>query len=82
MSNQKYEGKNLHRLESNPKEAAFAKEWANWNSASYVLEYIMGEGNKPATLSNRDILVASSVIQWLGSPVGQSFLREAQTTKP
>lgn len=82
MKEHKYEGKNLHRLDSNPKESAFAKEWINWNSASYVLEYIMGEGNKPALLSERDVLVASSVIQWLGSPVGQSFLREAQTEKP
>lgn len=37
---------------------------------------MMGNGKDPAEVSDRDREVAATVIQWLGSPVGNNFLRE------
>lgn len=58
---------------------AFAKQWMKENNPAMrytVLESIMSKNNRPALLSQRDWDVASTVIQWLGSTVGQAFLRD------
>ncbi len=36
----------------------------------------MGDGSRPGEITQRDATVAASVIQWLGSHVGQGFLAE------
>lgn len=41
-----------------------------------MLNYMMGDGKEPAEVSDRDREVVATVIQWLGSPVGNNFLRE------
>jgi hypothetical protein len=75
-------GKHQYRFKDNPLEEKFAKGWEMQNSTdlrSYgTLEYLLADDSnypKCDEVSERDRLVAATVIQWLGSPVGQSFIR-------
>ena len=80
MKTIKHEGTNQHRLNQNMLEKVFADEWREMNSREGrgygTLEYIMAEKpNYPnGEVTQRDAIVAASVVQWLGSPVGQSFI--------
>ncbi len=75
---------NKRRWPQNPLEKKFVMKWREDNkfttgsSDSHpckMLQYLMSpEQPKMEEISHRDIVVAESVIQWLGSPVGQSFL--------
>lgn len=66
-------GIHTHRLSENPMEAAFAKKWRE-NCERGQLEQILRCGDI-VSVSERDETVAATVIQWLGSPVGQSFVK-------
>ncbi len=68
-----------YRFKDNPKERAFYEAWRKENEQSSVLEYLMSthENGRRQPVSERDEHVAATVVQWLGSPVGQSFLRAA-----
>lgn len=75
----KHEGKSTHRLSSNPMEKAFHDAWLEENTnlhCGILLGQLLGEENRPAEVSDRDALVAATVIQWLGSPVGSGFLQQ------
>jgi hypothetical protein len=81
----KNKGKNQHRFGQNPVEKVYAQEWEKINDHSRgVLDLILAEKvNCPAgEVSDRDREVAATVIQWLGSPVGQDFIHKCQTTEP
>lgn len=71
-------GLHTHRFKDNPEELAFAEEWDNQNvygkTLAYLLDPEQGSGCPPKP-EKREIVVAATVIQWLGSPVGQGFLR-------
>jgi len=79
-----FQGLNAHRYEREPLEKAFALAWQDRNTGPMGrvrtnLDYLLdrdnrGEPNPP--LTERDWLVANTVIQWLGSHVGQGFIRE------
>ena len=73
-----HEGAHLYRLKHNPMEQLFHDEWKHRNDLGHALEYLMGDGNDRAAISARDEKVAATVMQWLGSPVGQSFLEEVK----
>lgn len=76
-------GLNQHRFSQNPLEEKFAKIWDNLNTDQFgkidgsgILEWILTK-NPPEPLKSvteRDRKVAATIIQWLGSPVGQGFL--------
>jgi|APSaa5957512622_1039677.scaffolds.fasta_scaffold83478_2 hypothetical protein len=74
-----------YRLASNPDEQVFADQWKKVNkNPSNLLDHLLadnpnGQCQAPAEL--RDKLVAATVVQWLGSPVGQGFLRDCGYTK-
>ena len=69
-------GKNLHRLKDNLLEQEFAVAWQKANDGPYgTLAMLMGDSNRAGETSERDELVAATAIQWIGSPVGQGFLR-------
>lgn len=65
-------GRNLHRLEDNPCEKAFAKAWSDMmiHSGRSVDAHICGE----EAIDEIRKTDCASVIQWLGSPVGQRFV--------
>lgn len=75
------QGINAHRLKSNPKEKAFVDEWAKLNEGDKLLKYLLDRtlsnlGNHLPTDLEREVAV--TVIQWLGSAVGQGFLRDVE----
>lgn len=80
MQNNKFTGAHPYRLESNPEERLFAEAWQKQNRFGRftMLEQILSDdgGKTPAEVSERDEMIAATIIQWLGSPVGQSFLRD------
>ena len=69
-----HKGLNTHRLAGSPLESAFAAEWESHNAAYDTLAWILGGGNGKSFPSERDAQVAATVIQWLGSPIGQNFV--------
>jgi hypothetical protein len=78
----KNKGKNQHRFKQNPLEKEFAEAWEEINNreGSNILDYLMAnKTNSPCSeVSDKDRMVAATVVQWLGSPVGQSFLIQIQ----
>jgi len=79
-------GLHQYRFKQNPMEKKFARAWERQNvSASTkklngrgTLDYLLAiDANCPeGEVTPRDRLVAATVVQWLGSPVGQSFVKE------
>jgi len=75
-------GLHEYRLANNPEERRFARAWNSINQSSTTvcpietLTYLLGDGQQRADVSDRDRVVAATVIQWLGSSVGQSWLEE------
>jgi hypothetical protein len=76
-----------YRFKDNPLEEKLAKQWAAWNADDErrrILAYLLDEqhdrGGAPPDPTERDGVVAATIIQWLGSPVGQAFLKEAGFT--
>lgn len=81
----KNKGLNQRRCKQNPLEKLFAESWNEINTDNHgnlngkgCLDYLMTKNiNNPlGEVSDRDRIVAATVIQWLGSPVGQSFLMQ------
>lgn len=81
----KNKGRQQYRFKQNPLEKKIAFNWNEINTDIYgnldgsgVLDYLMAENtNHPnGEVTDRDRMVAATVIQWLGSPVGQSFLTQ------
>ena len=81
--NIKHEGLHTHRLKSNPREKVFAEAWRTQcetapGKPNGTLTYLLCVGDQrylePPTQEQSTI--AATVIQWLGSPVGFSFLEE------
>jgi len=74
----RHSGNAIHRLKHNPLEKRYADAWRQ-KQDSGLLEYLMGDGASKSPVSGRDEKVAATVIQWLGSPVGQGFLRDVNS---
>jgi hypothetical protein len=79
-------GLHQYRFQNNPMEEKYAKAWEkeNKSGSNDILDYLLAKDcNSPqdGEVSERDRLVAATVIQWLGSPVGQSFIEETQDKK-
>ena len=77
--------KGLHqnRFSKNPLEKIFAEEWEKANGAHIagtpLLDYALAPNNQyPRESTEREREVAATVIQWLGSDVGQAFLRDVK----
>lgn len=75
-----YRGHSFCRTKSNPAELAFAEAWAAFNTANphlpANLDLILNEDGSrhPAQTPPEIRKATASVVQWLGSPVGMSFL--------
>lgn len=71
-------GYHTHRFEQNPEERRFAEAWDRQQEHGRTLNYLLSEShdNRPVDVSPHDDKTAATLIQWLGSPVGQNFLRE------
>lgn len=74
----KHLGLNTHRFKQNPEEKRFSDAWVEQQQGktlAYILDPKPGNGYPPDP-SDRDEVVGATVIQWLGSPVGQAFLED------
>ena len=71
-----HEGHNTHRLSQNPLEKALHDAWIEANMHGHILEYILGNGETRATVNDRDEMVAATIVQWIGTPVGKAFLQK------
>lgn len=80
----KHIGKSVHRLNGNPRERIFAESWEKENerytgkphsTLAWLLHCTSSNmvWDEPST---DECVVAATVIQWLGSPVGFSWLTE------
>ena len=70
----------LHPEANNPREVAFSQEWQKLNNSEFqnpLLSHLLGDN-----FSKRDAMVAATVIQWLGSNVGMSFLADVMNREP
>ncbi len=79
----KFQGVSSGRYSREPLEKLFAEEWQKQNDKLYrsgaTLDYLLSENedqHNPMPRSNEDHVKAATVIQWLGSPVGQGFLEK------
>ena len=72
----KNKGKSQYRFKDNPVERIFAEVWEERNTHGKILDYLLAEdNNRPCgEVTDRDRMVAATVIQWLGSSVGDNFL--------
>lgn len=69
----------LERLDLNALEIRYARAWERENKDSIqrgLLELLLTDG-----VSDRDREVAATLIQWLGSDVGQDFVRRVLRKK-
>lgn len=73
---------NEHRLKQNPLEKHMSDKWNSYNgnnsgSPTILYRLLAEDSNYPkGEVSERDEIVATTLVQWLGSPVGVSFLKE------
>lgn len=75
----KHWGVNTNRLKNNPEENRFAQAWKTENDQGKLLDYLLDpafKGMMPGPSTEREAQVAATAIQWLGTPVGRSFLRD------
>lgn len=76
----KHEGLRPGRCNQNQLEKIFAEQWRELNEGEGrrygVLEYLLAkEPNTPqGEVTQRDATVAATMMQWLGTSVGQCFL--------
>ena len=72
-------GLHHYRTKNHTEEKAFADEWWKQNEQGKLLAHLLtvgDQGGHPANPSERDQVVAATVMQWLGSHVGECFLRD------
>lgn len=70
----------LQTVQNNPREVAFAAEWKEENDEEGQRRHILQSLIPDAT--ERDAMVAATIIQWLGSNVGMGFLHEVMRREP
>jgi hypothetical protein len=69
-----HQGLNRHRLIQNQLEEDFADKWEQF--ASDNLGPLLKAGDIRHIPTQEEATIAATIIQWLGSPVGQHFLTE------
>jgi len=77
------QGINANRLPREPLERKFSVLWDHINDRQRVLSYILdrSQANRGDYNPTKvEIEVVATVIQWLGSPVGQGFLADIPTS--
>lgn len=81
MATDKHHGISRHRLTDNPEEQRFADAWQAHNDTGRTLDWLLdpeysARTGYPPHVEDREREVAATVVQWLGSHVGQGFLRD------
>lgn len=83
----KWQGKSPHRYKDNPLEKEFAWAWQVENdrpNGGGPLDYLAQDcecvGARPDVATGEQRYLSCSIIQWLGTPVGQCFLEKVLHT--
>lgn len=76
MIDKKFKGVNFNRTNRNKNllEKIYVNEWQKANACLPETLLSCLTNNNDSSLSDRDWLVASTIIQWLGSDVGKFFI--------
>lgn len=76
--NENRRGLRTNRFKSNPLEKEFSDAWVKFGILNLddMLDTRKFQMGRAPEVSERDEIVAATVIQWLGSPVGQNWLRD------
>lgn len=71
-----YRGSHSYRIDTgdNTKERIFLKTWQDQDGIKMLMNILSKDMEEYTIPSKRDIFVANSIIQWLGTSVGQGFL--------
>lgn len=72
----------LKRDQNNPREVAFADQWELENQQGDIMMRLMGNGARNTQPTPEQVTTAATVVQWLGSNVGTSFIREVIKRNP
>lgn len=72
-----HEGRAVYRLAENPMERRFHDAWKAKQTGD-TLALMLGDGVRKGEPTARDAMVAATVIQWLGCPVGTQFLQQVR----
>lgn len=81
----RFRGNNTHRHETNPMEKEFhdlfVKKYVSGDfpykrSVDGIVLGVDGRGRPPRYLTDEEVAIAISAVQWMASPVGQGFLAE------
>jgi len=74
----RFVGKHANRWKQHAVEQAVAEYWEQENNgrtdSRSLLGYLLSADNRGASPTDAEWLVASTLIQWLGSPIGRHFL--------
>lgn len=76
----RFKGRWANRYSRDPKEHAAAQLWQEQHQNDPgTLPYLLSKnGRDPVDPTDHEWEVAATVIQWLGSPIGQDFMRVLQ----
>jgi hypothetical protein len=79
MKKIKHVGVSVNRLSREPREKAFAKAW-NTQATCTLNNLLHPEGGLFLCegFTQRDATVAATLIQWLGSPIGEFFINQVR----
>jgi len=81
----KFRGYSFHRIAREPLERIFVELWQKQNDvespgrSNALLDFMLAEDHSKncfMSRSDEEHKIAATVIQWLGTPVGQGFLRD------
>lgn len=82
----RHNGISVNRLDENPREKVFHKAWKELNRQQHpqhpaVVDYLAYPENnvgtqRPTLATDDECRLAATIIQWLGSPIGWSWLQE------
>lgn len=85
MNNKGIHSWRLQKDQNNPREVAFAESWERLQRSSPLHSLLCASNDnidRKSNASDRDHIVAATVIQWLGSNCGMSFLQQVIEHNP
>jgi hypothetical protein len=74
----RHKGLSANRLSTNSDEQAYADAWTE-QAENILGKLLYGDDKHRRNVTLREAQVAATVIQWLGSQIGQGFIEQVQT---
>lgn len=74
---ERFQGKNFDRTKREPLEHAFAIAWQHECQVYFIPNHILADEGDYFPLLDEEHKMIATIIQWLGSPMGQGFLAKS-----